>query len=86
MELVDLANQTIDSGELSGPSNRITNELTELADDLPDDAAVHEARSELIARRRNQASSLMAKEMYEAAARDSAVRAGIEPPPMGRRG
>jgi alkyl sulfatase BDS1-like metallo-beta-lactamase superfamily hydrolase len=51
---------------------------------VPDDPAVHRARCEIYAERRRQAQSLMAKGIFEAAARQSADRAGIAVPEMSR--
>ena len=46
--------------------------------------AVHEARAEIYAAHRRQATSLMAKGIFEAASRESAAIAGIDPPGMAR--
>jgi glyoxylase-like metal-dependent hydrolase (beta-lactamase superfamily II) len=62
-------------------------ELIELAAQaVPDNPATHEARCELYARRRQAATSLMAKGIYEGAARQSAAIAGVDVPDMQRRG
>ena len=50
----------------------------------PDDRAVHGARVEIYAQRRRDATSLMAKGIYEAAVKQSAERAGIAVPEMTR--
>jgi glyoxylase-like metal-dependent hydrolase (beta-lactamase superfamily II) len=64
---------------------RTAAELIEMAATAhPDDAAVHAARARIYARKRSAATSLMAKGIYEEAARISADRAGIEVPPMER--
>ena len=69
-----------DAGDL-----RTACELIELAKQAaPDDIDVHAARSDIYARRRREASSLMAKGIFEAAVRESAGKAGIEVPPMTR--
>jgi alkyl sulfatase BDS1-like metallo-beta-lactamase superfamily hydrolase len=76
--LVARARALADAGDL-----RTACELVELAvRAVPDDRDGHAARAELYARRRQAASSLMAKGIYEAAARQSADAAGIDPPSM----
>ena len=80
--LIARARALADAGDL-----RTACELIELAvKAVPDHRAAHEARSELYARRRQSATSLMAKGIYESAARQSAAIAGIEVPEMQRRG
>ena len=70
-----------DTGDL-----RTACELIELAVQAsPNDVAANTARSDIYARRRMVASSLMAKGIFQAAAKESAERAGIELPPMERR-
>ena len=51
----------------------------------PNDLAANTTRSDIYARRRMVASSLMAKGIFQAAAKESAERAGIDLPPMERR-
>ncbi len=78
--LIDRAVVLADAGDL-----RTACELIELAVKAsPQDVAVNTARSDIYARRRKEATSLMAKGIFEAAARESATRAGIEPPEMHR--
>ncbi len=60
-------------------------ELIEFAvKSAPGDAEVNVARVEINARRRMDASSLMAKGIFEAAVRQSAERAGVPVPEMSR--
>lgn len=87
-----LAHELVD---LAGASALIARALTVAADGdlrtaaeliefvtkaLPNDTAAHEARSEIYARKRIHATSLMAKGIYEEASRLSAAQAGIDPP------
>ena len=60
-------------------------ELVEMAAQAaPDDRAVHAARVDIYAQRRLDASSLMAKGIFEAAVRESADKAGVPVPEMTR--
>ncbi len=62
---------------------RTAGELVEFATTAePSDRAAHVARTEIYARKRRDATSLMAKGIYEDASRRSAAVAGIEPPPF----
>ena len=64
---------------------RTAGELIELAVRAhPEDRDALAARAEIYARRRSEATSLMAKGIYEEASIDSARRAGIEPPSFPR--
>jgi glyoxylase-like metal-dependent hydrolase (beta-lactamase superfamily II) len=66
-------------------SVRLAAELVEMAVLAePADTSAHEARVEVFARLRHEATSLMAKGIFEAAANESAAAAGIEAPTFGR--
>lgn len=70
---------------LAAAEVRTACELIELAAKAePMNGAVHEARAEIYAAHRRQATSLMAKGIFEAASRESAAIAGIDPPGMAR--
>ena len=51
---------------------------------MPEDVDTQSARSEIYAAMRRDATSLMAKGIYQAAALEVAAAAGIDPPEMGR--
>ena len=64
---------------------RTATELVEMAVLAePDHRGAHAARVEIYAARRRAATSLMAKGIFEAAVHESADRAGVPVPPMGR--
>jgi glyoxylase-like metal-dependent hydrolase (beta-lactamase superfamily II) len=78
--LASRAADLAESGEL-----RLAAELVEMAAlAAPDSAEVHAARADVYARRRAEATSLMAKGIFEAAVGESSAIAGIEPPTMPR--
>lgn len=66
-DLLELSSRVIDSGVADAPVNRVTEELSELADDL----AIVEVRALLDWQRRAAERSVMSKGIYAAAARES---------------
>ncbi len=78
--VIDRTTALAEAGDL-----RTACELIEFAVQAsPNDPAVNRARVEIYARRRRDASSLMAKGIFEAAVRESAERAGVAVPEMSR--
>lgn len=70
---------------LATGEERTATELIEMAvQSEPHHRGAHEARVQIYAARRRAATSLMAKGIFEAAVHDSAGRAGVPVPPMGR--
>jgi glyoxylase-like metal-dependent hydrolase (beta-lactamase superfamily II) len=70
---------------LSAGDSRLAAELVEMAALAePSSHEVHESRMHVYAQLRREASSLMAKGIFQAASRESAAIAGIEPPDLPR--